>query len=149
MKNIILLLATILVFTSCNSSKDRTVKKTETTIEKGQTQVGDTLKISSDKLEYDIIIIEPGYNTWLVSRAQPEGYYSQSFLENQNIRFVNEWNNRVLNPQRFSTNLYEMQINYRSGIDYGYDVNYKLFNYFVYFQNRYKQNLLGGRVRVN
>ncbi len=46
-------------------------------------------------------------------------------------------------------NLYELQIDYQSNIDYGYDVNYKLYNYFVYFQNRYKQNLLGGRIPPN
>ena len=70
-------------------------------------------------------------------------------LENKNIFYVQAWNDRVLQPQRFSPNLYEMQINYQQSIDYGYEVNYKLYNYFIYFQNKYKQNLLGGRVPVN
>ena len=63
--------------------------------------------------------------------------------------YVTTWNSRVLQPQRFNPNLYEMQIDYKANIDYGYDVNYQLYNYFVYFQNRYKQNLLGGRIPPN
>jgi len=36
-----------------------------------------------------------------------------------------------------------MQINYNRNVDYGYDVNYKLYNYFIYFQLKFKQQLSG------
>ncbi len=108
----------------------------------------DTVRIANDELQYEIIIIEPGFNYWLVSRAQPEGYYSQNFMETRNWQYVTEWNNRVLQPFRFDPNLYEMQINYQPGIDYGYDVNYKLYNYFIYFQITYKQQLAGYIPRI-
>ncbi len=109
----------------------------------------DTIKISSPDLGYDIIIIEQGFNIWLETQAKPKSYYNQNFLENKNQRLVREWNARVLNPIQYSSQLYEMQINYQSGIDYGYDLNYKLYNYFIFFQNKYKQNLLGTRVPLN
>lgn len=144
MKNTLLALVILVIAFSCNSSK-----KATNTIDKPEAQVGDTLTISSDKLEYDIIIIEPGFNSWLVSQAKPENFYSQNYLESKNIRYVVEWNNRVLQPQRYNPNLYEMQINYQQGTDYGYEVNYKLYNYFIYFQNQYNQNLLGGIVPLN
>lgn len=99
------------------------------------------VEIKDDESEYEIIIIEPGFNNWLLSIARPEGYYSQPFLENRNMLYVMEWNRRVLQPMRYSPNLYEMQINYDPGIDYGYEVNYKLYNYFIYFQRKYKQRL--------
>lgn len=102
---------------------------------------GDTITIANEETEYEIIIIEPGFNTWLNSIARPEGYYSQSFLENRNRLMVIEWNQRVLQPQRFSPLLYELQINYERNIDYGYEVNYKLYNYFIYFQRKYNQRL--------
>ncbi|TDT45098.1 hypothetical protein CLV90_2181 [Maribacter spongiicola] len=102
---------------------------------------GDTITISSDETEYEIIIIEPGFNTWLSSIAKPEGYYSQNFLENRNYIMVTEWNNRVMQPSRFDPNLYELRIDYSNQIDYGYDVNYKLYNYFIYFQRKYNQRL--------
>ncbi|WP_047245420.1 DUF6146 family protein [Maribacter thermophilus] len=102
---------------------------------------GDTIAIANEETEYEIIIIEPGFNTWLNSIARPEGYYSQSFMENRNRLMVLEWNQRVIQPQRYDPSLYEQQINYDPNIDYGYDVNYKLYNYFIYFQRKYNQRL--------
>ncbi len=114
------------------------------------TVANDTVKIANDELEYEIIIIEPGFNFWLQSQAQQRGFYTQKYLENRNFVYVTEWNNRVLDPQRFSPNLYELQINYNRNIDYGYEVNYLLYNYFIFFQNRFKQNLMpGARVPIN
>lgn len=101
----------------------------------------DIVRIANDDIQYEIIIIEPGFNTWLASMARPEGYYSQNYMETRNRIMVQEWNSRVLQPGRFNPNLYEMQIDYRSNVDYGYEVNYKLYNYFIYFQLTYKQRL--------
>ncbi|MDC6363445.1 MULTISPECIES: DUF6146 family protein [Flavobacteriaceae] len=99
------------------------------------------VEIKDEETEYEIIIIEPGFYTWLMSIARPEGYYSQPFLENRNNILVMEWNRRVMQPMNFNPNLYMLQINYDPNIDYGYEVNYKLYNYFVYFQRKYKQRL--------
>lgn len=102
---------------------------------------GDTIQISNEDVEYEIIIIEPGFFTWLNSIARPEGYYSQNFLENRNQIMVNNWNNRVLLPSQYDPQLYQLPIDYRLGVDYGYEVNYKLYNYFIYFQRKYRQRL--------
>ena len=99
------------------------------------------VEIKDEETEYEIIIIEPGFNTWLLTIARPEGYYSQTFLENRNAILVSNWNQRVLQPSLYNPNLYEMQINYDPNIDYGYEVNYKLYNYFIYFQRKYHQRL--------
>ena len=109
----------------------------------------DTVRIANDEVEYEIIIIEPGFNFWLDSQAKPRGYYSENYLESKNLLFVTAWNNRVLDPQRFDTKLYELQINYEQSVNYGYEVNYMLYNYFIYFQNKYKQRLTGARVPIN
>ncbi|WP_283636502.1 DUF6146 family protein [Aquaticitalea lipolytica] len=108
----------------------------------------DTVRIANDDIEYEIIIIEPGFNSWLVSTAQPKGYYSQQYLEGRNRLYVTEWNSRVLQPHNFNPNLYEMRIDYDPSIDYGYEVNYKLYNYFIYFQLTYKQKLTGYVPRI-
>lgn len=128
---------------SCGTS-NRVVKPSQET----NTTEQDTVKISNDDLEYEIIIIEPGFNVWLQTIAKPEGFYSQSYLESRNRVWVTEWNNRVLQPYVYDPNLYEMQIDYNPAIDYGYEVNYKLFNYFVYFQIHYKQRLGGFMPRI-
>jgi len=101
----------------------------------------DTVEIASDSTEYEVIIIDPGFNFWLQSVARPEGYYSQPFLENRNQIFVINYNQRVLQPQRYKPDLYQLQIDYNVNIDYGYELNYKLYNYFIYFQRKYNQRL--------
>lgn len=101
----------------------------------------DTVNISSEEIEYEIIIIEPGFNFWLNSIAKPEGYYSQSWLENRNQIYVLNWNQRVIQPLQFNPNLYELRIDYDPLIDYGYELNYKLYYYFIYFQRKYNQRL--------
>ncbi|QKX06403.1 hypothetical protein HN014_16290 [Aquimarina sp. TRL1] len=101
----------------------------------------DTIRISNDSLSYEIIIIEPGFNAWLVTQ-RPRGFYSKQFLANRNRQYVIEYNQRVLQPQRFNPNIYEQQINYQSNIDYGYEVNYLLFNYFLFLEQRYRQRFI-------
>ena len=131
-------LATLLTY--CSATKD-TLSISEEEARAFEMVKGDTIAIASEETEYEIIIIEPGFNTWLNSIAKPKGYYSQSFMENRNRLMVLEWNQRVIQPQRYDPSLYELQINYDPNIDYGYDVNYKLYNYFIYFQRKYNQRL--------
>lgn len=139
MKNSVYIIVIILVFIfSCNTSKSNF-----TSIEKPIVNQGDTIRIANDELEYEVIIIDPGFSLWLNSRAFPRNYHSQSFLEMKNQVYVMEWNSRVLQPQRYDPNLYEMSINYEPNINYGYEVNYLIYNYMIYFQNTYKQKLFG------
>ncbi|MEO8515679.1 MAG: DUF6146 family protein [Flavobacterium sp.] len=104
---------------------------------------GDTVKIANEALEYEVIIIDGGFTSWLNSRSFPRGYYSESYLEDKNRWYVQEWNNRASQPQRYNSDLYDMRINYDPTIHYGYEVNYLIYNYMVYFQNTHKQQLYG------
>lgn len=133
----------ILAFIFCIILGCNTTKKTVTSTDKPLDSQNDTIRIANDDLQYEVIIIDPGFSTWLVTRAYPRGYHSQSYLENKNWMYVSEWNNRVLQPQRYNPNLYEMTIDYQPNIDYGYEVNYLIYNYMIYFQNTYKQKLYG------
>lgn len=101
----------------------------------------DTVRISSEETDYEIIIIEPGFNQWLLGTARPRGYYSQQFLEGRNAILVQNWNLRHYQPSEFDPNLYMLPIDYDPRTDYGYEVNYLLYNYFIYFQLTYDQRL--------
>jgi hypothetical protein len=138
MKYLLVILVAIVVFHSCDSSKSAMKGTADTGV------TNDTIRIANDSLEYEILIIEPGFNTWILTQP-PKGYYGIPFLESRNRNFVYEYNNRVLNPQRYSVILYPQQINYEMGTHYGLEVNYMLYNYFLYFQKRYKQKFIGGR----
>ncbi|GAB5563170.1 MAG: DUF6146 family protein [Winogradskyella sp.] len=101
----------------------------------------DTINISSDETDYEVIIIEPGFNGWLLGTARPRGFHSQNWLETRNALLVQAWNQRNLQPTVYDPNLYQLRIDYDTRTDYGYEVNYLLYNYFLYFQLKYKQQL--------
>ncbi len=138
--NYILAFVIVALLGNCGASK-KEVKITDDEKQTFTAAGNDTVTIGSEESNYEIVIIEPGFNRWLLSIAQPRGYYTQSYMETRNRIYVIEWNNRVLMPGQYSPLLYEMQINYDLNVDYGYEVNYQLYNYFIYFQRKYKQRL--------
>jgi len=138
MKKIAISLLLIVALASCHFDKNIVPKEKKSIAEK----TSDTIRIANDSLEYEVIIIDSGFNSWLYGNAKPRGFYSESYLENRNQLFVTEWNNRVMQPLRYN-NLYEMQINYDRNIHYGYEVNYLIYNYMIYFQITHKQQLAG------
>ncbi|MRT15976.1 hypothetical protein F3C99_03295 [Vitellibacter sp. q18] len=137
MKNLLLILAFSIALYSCGSGNFESSSGKEVA-------KNDTIRIANDSLQYEILIIEPGFESWLASQP-PRGFYGQSLLETKNRSFVQQYNNRVLQPNQYSRNLYSEQINYDPTVDYGYEVNYLLYNYFVYFQEKYNQKFIGGR----
>lgn len=140
MKNYILLIICALgLIIACSTKNNLSQKNSADNTTVAQ---NDTIRIANDSLEYEVIIIDIGFNSWLASHARPRGYYGQSYLENKNRFWVTEWNNRAMNPNRFG-DLYQMQIDYKPQIDYGYEVNYLLYNYLVFFQQRNNQKLGG------
>lgn len=92
----------------------------------------DTIRIANEALEYEVLIIDPGFNGWLASYAKPRNYHSQNYMEQRNRVWITQWNQNAISGQR--RELFEMTINYDSTIDYGYEVNYLIYNYLTYFQ---------------
>lgn len=133
MKNLLYICLIGLFIYSCSSTRDRDMQAGENMVQ------NDTVRIANDSLEYEIIIIDPGFSYFLNAIARPEGYYSLSYLENKNRFLVTDYNQRVRQPFRYDPSIYEMEINYDPNIDYGYEVNYKLYNYFVYLSRKYNQ----------
>ncbi len=136
MRAILIILFLITVILSCHPSKSVASSRTETDTEK----VIDTIRIQNEELQYEILILEVGFEAWLATQ-RPRWYYTQSLLENRNRYYVLEWNRRVGFPNQFDPLLYNQSINYQFNIDYGKEVNYLLFMYFEFFQQKYKQRL--------
>lgn len=138
MKNLvhILLLSIFLIF-SCGTPKK--------TISVADDQKEDPVRIANDSLEYEIIIIDLGFNSYLAT-AKPMNFYTQSTLEAKNRVYVTEWNIRVADPLRYNSSIYENIIDYQPNIDYGMEVNYKLYQYFQFAQKKYKMRLASFRI---
>lgn len=113
-----------------------------TPIKNLKTEKEEPVVIANDSLEYEITIIDLGFNAYLNSIAKPVGFYSQSYMERWNKIYVVTWNMRANNP-RFRADIYENRIAYDPRTDYGMDVNYKLFNYFQFAQQKYRMRLDG------
>jgi hypothetical protein len=129
MRHLLFVLAIATGIAACSSSP-RSIHSRENSMQ----SAGDTVRIANEALEYEIIIIDPGFNRWLLTNARPRGHYSQQYLENRNRVWVLEWNNQFRIGGNRRENMFLMPIDYQNGINYGYEVNYMLFNYLTYFQ---------------
>jgi len=103
---------------------------------------GDTLKIQADttsqgdSLSYELVIFDTGFDSWFLSVRKPEWYYTQSYLENWNQQLVTEWNT-LYSSGSYRTDCYpETYLDYDNTINYGKDLNYKLYYYFRYMQEK-------------
>ena len=140
MKNFIYIMLILVTAFSCSTSTMQEKKFSK----KGNLTTNDTVKIVNEEINYEIIIIDPGFNSWYVSYAKPRNYYSQNYLETRNRDWVIGWNNKFYQGSK----LIDMSIDYQNNINYGYEVNYMLFNYLTYFQLSNKINLGGFVPRI-
>lgn len=129
MKNWAFISFLILRIVSCATSSSSTAMKFENKTS-DKPILNDTVKIGNNELEYEVIIIDPGFSSWFNSYAKPRNYYSQQYLEARNRDWVLGWNNKFYQGSR----LIDMAIDYQSNTNYGYEVNYLIYNYLTYFQ---------------
>lgn len=109
-------------------------QKTQSTEQKVELIENDTAK-NSDSTEYDLIVLDPKFESWLATQP-PANYYSIQYYENWNERYVIEWNQRHDNPIQYG-DFYQTKINYSPHEDYGLELNYKLYYYFRFIEEEY------------
>lgn len=71
----------------------------------------------------------------------PKEFHSQSYYETWNYQYAAEWDIRHSNPLRYD-NFFETSIDYQQGIDYGLEVNHKLYYYFLFIEKEYGITLI-------
>ncbi len=95
-----------------------------------------------DSIEYELIVIDPGYETFLATQ-KPASFFTQVYYETWNYRYVIEWNMRHDNPIAYG-DMYETKIDYDPKTDYGLDLNYRLYYYFRFFEEKNGISLVAG-----
>ncbi len=133
MRQLIYYLAIGLFIVSCGSTTNTTTSK-DADLPEG------AVKIANEELEYEIIIMDIGFETYLYSIAKPAHFYTQDYYETKNKFYVTYWNIRARHPLEYDNSIYENVIDYDFNTDYGLDVNYKLYNYFKFVEYKYKQH---------
>ncbi len=122
MKNIVYWII-ILVFAAACSSQKEVVK-----IKDNGTEVEE-----KDSLEFELEVLDPKFDTWYTLHDSPAQYRSQSYYENWNHQYVNAWNANALDPRK--SKFFEPIVGYDPTQDYGFELNHKLFYYFLYVEN--------------
>ena len=94
---------------------------------------------SQDSTEYEVIINDPDFDQWYIINYSPAKDYSDEYYRGKNLVAVVNWN------EYYRTGKYsgfiECYLDYRPDIDYGIEVNRKLFWYFKYLQETFKIRL--------
>lgn len=104
-------------------------------------QTDSKVAIAKDSIAYDVIVTDIGYDLYLNTIAKPMNFYSQDYYEQKNRLYVPIWNSRVRTSSRKWSHVFEREIEYDFTIDYGLEVNYKLYNYFKFIEYTYKIKL--------
>ena len=89
------------------------------------------IQSDSDSTEYELVVFDQGFETWLL--MQPSQEHSLAYYKNKNRMYVSEWNYRYMNPRRYRGN-YESHLDYDPFIEYGLEFERRLYYYFKYFE---------------
>jgi hypothetical protein len=103
----------------------------------GRAEKGDS--VDADSLEYRLVVLDPGFETWLLTRP-PMNYYSNDYYMRKNQLYVLEWNGRYVSSNQ--NGLYDNYIDYNPRTDYGLEINYRLYYFFKYFEETNHLKLL-------
>ena len=133
MKKIFYLLTTITLFMAACSGPKGMVK-----IEPDGNET-----VQEDSLEYELIVFDAGFETWYMLQNSPARYRSQQYYENWNQQYVSQWNYLATHSRRRS--FFEPIMGYEPGVDYGFELNHKLFYYFQYVEHVLRIPILPNR----
>lgn len=134
MRNFGFIILFLFIIASCSTPRDLKSKSTT-----NSTEAEDYVRIANDSLDYEIIIYDSFFRTYL-NRQQPGSFYDLDYLEAKNAQFINTFNRRAYSLV-FSKELYPNSINYEQNVHYGKEVNFLLYNYLIFFQEKYNQKL--------
>ncbi|MBR8534700.1 hypothetical protein KDU71_03945 [Carboxylicivirga sediminis] len=101
---------------------------------------------SSDSTEYELIVFDPRFETFLATQPYPKEFYSDNYYQQWNYRYCIEWNIRHTNPMRYG-DFYETSIPYELSVNYGLDFNFRLYQYFQFIEQEYGIVLIRRRGR--
>nr|WP_319400207.1 DUF6146 family protein [uncultured Carboxylicivirga sp.] len=105
------------------------------------------VEISSDSTEYELVVMDARFETYLASQSYPKDFYSNDYYKQWNIRYCTEWNIRHSNPLRYG-DFYVTDIPYDASVEYGLDFNYRLYHYFLFIEKKYGIVLVSRRGQV-
>jgi hypothetical protein len=99
---------------------------------------------SKDSTEYELLVFDPPFETWFALNSNPAKDHSNDYYRTWNSQYVTDWNYHYTLGHK--PRIFENYIDYDNSIDYGIEVNRKLYYYFRYVETSLKVPiLLSGR----
>lgn len=130
-KKTIFWLGVFLVFAACSTQKNAVEIKNE------PVEI-----VSDDSLEYELETFDSKFESWYMLHNSPAEYHAQTYYEGWNKRYVDAWNMNAIDSRKNS--FFEPIIGYNPEVDYGFELNHKLFYYFQYVENVLKIRIMEG-----
>ena len=134
MKQFLLFAVIIILGFSCSTPKNALqIKENEET------------DVPVDSLEYSLETFNSRFETWYMMQNSPARYRSQEYYETWNRQYVAAWNYNATTSGR--RGFFEPIVGYDPTVDYGFELNHKLFYYFQYVEQVLKIQIMPGGPR--
>lgn len=131
MKNLILIIITILLPFSCMAQDNPKNNKEKSEMKPSKNDDG----------EWDLTVIDTQFDYFMSAVAKPITQYSESYLKTKNTLLVSEWNSYFFSGRY--RNIIESSIDYDPKENYGIKFEYKLYQVFAYVNWRYGLRMNG------
>lgn len=95
-----------------------------------------------DSVEYDVETFDAKFDMWYQLQNTPATYRPQSYYESWNRQYVSAWNAKCAVGSPDWT--FEPVVGYDPAEDYGFEMNHKLFYYFMYVERVLKRKIIPG-----
>lgn len=127
MRKVLLLIITAAIVYACANQK-KMVTENETALQ--------------DSTEYDVEMFDAKFISWYQRYQTPASYRQQSYYESWNHQYVTMWNSKANSSVgKFP---FDPVVGYDANEDYGFELNHKLFHYFMYVENVLKIKIMPG-----
>ncbi len=93
-----------------------------------------------DSLEYSIETFDSNFEAWYQTHKNMTAYRSKEYYEQWNRQYVSAWNDNSTDPSKSA--FFEPIVGYNQNVDYGLELNHKLFYYFQYVENVLKIKIM-------
>ena len=94
----------------------------------------------NDSTEYELIVFDPGFENWYLLKDSPAMAHGIEYYKTWNIQYVQEWNYRS-----HTSRLLGPPIDYDPHENYPFEIEHKLYYYFLYVEDILKIPILPSR----
>lgn len=85
-----------------------------------------------DSVEYELLILDTGFESWFATRNMISTAHTNNYYRNWNQFYVMEWNQLYFQGHPCIDNY----IDYDQFEEYGLEINYKLYHYFQFVEEK-------------